>query len=62
MNENKKKKPNYVSTTSGMRGRFPVLVDGETDEPIQTGETCATYDECVKAAKSWARAEGLEYK
>lgn len=53
---------NYITITSGMRGRFAVLVDGKTGEPIQTGETCKTFEEVERSAKDWAEAEGFEYK
>ncbi len=50
----------YVTITSGMRGRFAVLCDAKTGEPILTGETCKSYDEVVESAKAWAEAEGIE--
>lgn len=43
------------STTSGMRGIFPVMFDD--DGPIQTGSTCKNFQQCKNAAIAWAKAE-----
>jgi len=50
----------YVTVTSGLRGYFAVLVDGETSEPIQTGiGSYRTAEAAVPEARSWAEAEGV---
>jgi hypothetical protein len=62
-----KEHPPYVTTTSGMRGRFAVLLawneeQGGFYEPMATGETCATFEEAQQYAKDWAEAEEVEYR
>jgi len=57
--------PLYVTTTSGMRGFFAVLVDDSDGfpEPVQSGiGSYKTAEEAAGEAIDWARAEGLEFK
>ena len=55
----------YVTTTSGMRGWFAVLIDDSDGfpEPVNTG--IGSYDDregAVVEAKTWAEAEGIPYR
>ncbi|MFA5151764.1 MAG: hypothetical protein WC554_04300 [Clostridia bacterium] len=56
----------YITTTSGMRGSFAVLMGvfsdgkGEWAEPILTSPFSGTSKEARKDADDWAKAEGLE--
>jgi hypothetical protein len=55
----------YVTTTSGMRGCFAVLIDDSDGfpEPVQTGiGSYKTDTEAAREAKDWALAEGLEFR
>jgi hypothetical protein len=54
----------YITTTSGMRGMFPVKIVVYEDgfqEPWETGITCKDFEECQKEAMNWAKAENMEY-
>jgi hypothetical protein len=45
----------WISTTSGIRGRFAVMFDD--DGAIQTGMTCKTFKQCKDDAIAWAKDE-----
>lgn len=55
----------YITTTSGMRGCFAVLID-EADgfpEPVQSGiGSYRTAAEAAVEGRTWARAENLEFR
>jgi hypothetical protein len=58
----------YITTTSGMSGHFAVRLWWNTEmggfwEPYSTGiGRYATREEAESEAKSWAEAEGLEFR
>ena len=63
--------PPYVTTTTGMRGYFAVLMcwseypeEGIAGfyEPYNTGITCKDHETAVASAKAWAEAEEIEYR
>jgi hypothetical protein len=58
----------YITTTSGMRGSFAVLVGDFIDEngnkftePIITSAFAGTAEDAIKDAKEWAKAEELPF-
>lgn len=55
----------YVTTTSGMRGFFAVLIDESEGfpEPVQSGiGSYKTVEGAQAEARDWALAEGIEYR
>jgi hypothetical protein len=59
--------PAYVSVTHGMRGHFAVLMTWNTEgafyEPWQSSPSAFESPErAVDDGKSWAKAEGIEFK
>lgn len=61
----------YITTTKGMSGHFAVMMwynNRDEDyggfwEPYDTGVgRYATRDEAINEAKSWAAAEGVQYR
>jgi hypothetical protein len=56
----------YITVTKGMRGYFAVMVERDAsgfEEPVMSSPiSCATIQEAVKDAASWARSEGLKCK
>lgn len=58
--------PAYITITRGMRGFFAVHIWWNPEgfwEPWQSGfGSYATREEAIPEARSWAEAEGLEFK
>lgn len=55
----------YITTTSGMRGMFPVHIWWNPEgfwEPWVTGSTCLNLAECEQAAKDLAEMDDLTYR
>ena len=46
-----------IGVTSGMEGRFPVMYNTQTHEPISTGLTCKDWNSVVTEAIEWAKNE-----
>lgn len=46
-----------IGSRSGQRGRFAMMYDSDTMEPIATGLTCKDFKSTKQSAIDWAKAE-----